>query len=96
MFSFFKTEKKIQSLEKRMTILETENKDLKKTLMQASIDLTNIDTILRATVFAQTQLADDINEIYTAVKSALTPEDYYSKHVLKFGPDDDDDGGLLN
>tara|TARA_A100001011_G_scaffold192928_1_gene201502 strand:- start:146 stop:436 length:291 start_codon:yes stop_codon:yes gene_type:complete len=96
MFSFFKSEKKIKSLEKRMMILETENKDLKKAMIQASMDLGNIDTILRATVFAQTQLAEDINEIYTAVKTALTPEDYYSKHVLKFGPDDDDDGGLLN
>ena len=96
MFSFLKNEKKLKSLENRMTILETENKDLKKTLLQASMDLANIDTILRATVFAQTQLAEDINEIYTAVKAALTPEDYYSKHVLKFGPDDDDDGGLLN
>ncbi len=96
MFSFLKNNRKIDKLEKRMSALEAENQDIKRTLAKAALDLSNIDTILRATVFAQTQLADDINEIYTAVKSALTPEDYYSKHVLKFGPDDDDDGGLLN
>ena len=96
MFSFLRNSRKINMLEKRMSVLEAENQDLKKTLAKASMDLGNIDTILRATVFAQTQLAEDINEIYTAVKAALTPEDYYSKHVLRFGPDDDDDGGLLN
>jgi chromosome condensin MukBEF ATPase and DNA-binding subunit MukB len=95
MFSFLKNEKRLLAIEKRMSILESENVDLKKTLYQASVDLSNIDTILRATVFAQTQLADDIREIYEALKSALDPEDYYSKHMLKFGPDDDD-GGLLN
>jgi hypothetical protein len=96
MFSFLKNEKRLENLERRMSVLECENTDLKKSLIQAALDLSNLDTILRATVFAQTQLASDINEIYTAVKSALDPEDYYTKHVLKYGPDDDDDGGLLN
>ena len=97
MFSFFRKKREKQNqLEARVTALEEQNVELRQTLLKASIDLSNIDTILRATVFSQTQLADDVHQIYVAVKQVLTPDDYYSKNFLKFGPDDDDDGGLLN
>ena len=97
MFSFFRNKRKKENdLDARVTALEEQNLELRRTLLKASIDLANIDAILKATVFSQTQLADDVHQIYVAVKQVLTPDDYYSKNFLKFGPDDDDDGGLLN
>ena len=93
MFSFFTNRKRMQSLENRLNAVEEENLKLKKLLMEASIDIASIDTVLKAAVFAQTQLADDVGAIYQAVKQVLQPEDSYSKYLVSYGSDDDDDGG---
>ena len=70
---------------------------MKKLLLQASAEISNMDTVLRVAVTAQSQLANDIHEIYTAVQKALNPEDYYADKILNYTwSDDDDDGGLLN
>ena len=56
-----------------------------------------MDMVLKVAVTAQSQLAMDIHEIYTAVQKALNPEDYYADKILNYTwSDDDDDGGLLN
>jgi len=98
MFSFGKKQKKqISELEKRVQDLEEELVNMKTLLLQASNDITSMDTVLRVAVTAQGQLALDLHEIYTAVQKALNPEDYYADKILKYAwSDDDDDGGLLN
>ena len=101
MFGFGKKsqslEKKVLLLEAKVQALEESNALLRKALLDFSSEISNIDTILRACVFSQGQLADDVGAIYDAVKKVLEPEDSYTKHMLKFGPDDDpDDGGYLN
>lgn len=98
MFSFGKKrEDKVKRLEKRVGELETELSEMKKLLIQASNEISNMDMVLKVAVTAQSQLAMDIHEIYTAVQKALNPEDYYADKILNYTwSDDDDDGGLLN
>ena len=99
MFSLFgkKDKKKIESLENRVRELELELTRMKKLALQASADISSIDTVLRVAVTAQGQLASDVHEIYTAVQKALNPEDYYADKILRYTwSDDDDDGGMLN
>lgn len=100
------TQEKIEQLEEKIEEISEDNKRLKKMLLKSSVDMANLEAIIRAAVIGQTQIISDIQTIYTFLKR-IEGETSSSKFDLDWetdesdGGDDDDgegggSGGLLN
>lgn len=97
------TSSKIAKIEKRLSVLEKENKMLKTALSEVNQNLVAVDGMIKIMMAAQQQVSIDVATIYdalqqiigTAQRGAVDPLDEYLVKMNPFGSDDDD-GGLLN
>lgn len=89
-------QEKIEELEEKIAEVSEDNKRLKKMLLKSSVDMANLETIIKAAVIGQTQIITDIHTIYTFLKKI---EGDTSTSMLDVGwdgaddSDEDDDGG---
>ena len=99
-------QEKIDELEEKVNEVSEDNKRLKKMLLKSSVDMANLETIIKAAVIGQTQIISDIHTIYTYLKriEGSTSSDGYDVDWEREDADDSDDddgegggtGGLLN
>lgn len=98
------TNERIDELEEKITEVSEDNKRLKKMLLKCSVDMANLETIIKAAVIGQSQIISDIQSLYTFLKRI--EGETSSRLDTGWDTDDDDDdeddgegsgsGGLLN
>lgn len=98
------TNERIDQLEEKIAEVSEDNKRLKKMLLKCSVDMANLETIIKAAVIGQSQIISDIQSLYTFLKriEGETSSRLDTGWDADDSDDDDDDGegsgsgGLLN
>jgi len=62
------TNERIEQLEEKIAEVSEDNKRLKKMLLKCSVDMANLETIIKAAVICQSQIISDIQSLYTFLK----------------------------
>lgn len=93
---------RIDRLEKKMEEMAKEHTRIKKLLVKNSLDLTNLETIVKATVVSHSDLSMEVNKIIGELRTYLgdltdsltaptSSGGGFSLQWPKMGDDDDDD-----
>mgnify|MGYP006294119925 CR=1 FL=1 len=102
-----KVNERIEELEEKINEISEDNKRLKKMLLKSSVDMANLESIIKTAIIGQAQIITDIRTIYSFLKR-IEDETGSSKFDVDWeyaeSTDDEDDdgeegggsGGLLN